>query len=116
MRLCRNSGQLRLQKDDLQTNREGLEHDRIDQSGHANTNSPASNAKPITLSSQIAGEYLRGHQECDRAPGRSIAVIKHQVITYGHFELNVLDLPKVKQKQHSNSPGSVMSRFAGIMQ
>lgn len=100
----------------MQANLQSLEHDRIDQSGHANTNSPASNTKSITLSSQIAGEYFRGDQECDRAPGRSITIMEHQVITCGHLKLNVLHLPKVKQKQHSNSPGSVLSRFVGIMQ
>lgn len=116
MRLWKNSVSFVSKKDDLQANLEGLEHDRIDQSGHANTNGPASYAKPVTLSSQIAGEYLRGHQECDRAPGRSIAVVGKHVITYGHLELDVLDLPEVKQKQHSNSPGSVLSCFVGIMQ
>lgn len=59
--------------------RQGREHNRIDQSGHAHANSPPSDAEAIPLGSQVTGKDLRGYQERDSSPGGSITVRRHQV-------------------------------------
>lgn len=115
MRLCVTAVSFIHNRVFCQAYRHSGEHNRIDQSGHTHTDSPPSNTEPVTLGSQVAGEDLRRHQECNSTPGRSITERTQQVSIEAQLKLGVIDLPNIKQEQHGNSSRGKLRSFVRIL-